>query len=627
LLVSTLFVFFGGVSAAFASYPTARSGATMAFDESRRSAVLFGGVTKPDVSRKRYVLDDTWEWTGRRWARIYPKTSPAARAHGAMVYDSQRNRHVLFGGYNDTNHLADTWVFSRGNWSRVETSAAPPARRFPAMAFDRARGTTILFGGLDATTTFSDTWEFDGITWRQLLATGPELTGPLLAYDEARGEMLLVGSIATDSGSETWRWSGEAWVKVETEFMPKCVTAGTLTYQAHTQTMLLVGGLCGAGISGGTVFEFDGTDWAVVTTTPALGSLSAHAAAYDRIRGDVVMFGGVDESGERNETVRYNSGRIVESTVVLEASSPAPRSLFAFASDPESGVIWLYGGHNDRIHFNDLWMFAGGRWELRVSDNRPTGCSYPVSAFDTDRKRMVVVCESSAIYEWDGSEWHSFSGLKEMPKSRRFSSMAYDPVSRRTILFGGWSQLTDYLNETWAWNGSTWTRVGKTDAPHGRSLAALFFDPQSNKLMLFGGIGRKSWDNRVQRYNDTYAWDGSKWVALKPTTLPAPRYGTQVGVDAGGRPIMFGGKDENEIYINEQWSWNGTNWVAMTPSFLPEPRMNGAMAVDPATGQLTLFAGYAGKYFSEAWFWNGTSWNLEQAPSGRSRSTRTPFIP
>ena len=64
-----------------------------------------------------------------------------------MVYDSQRNKIVLFGG-DDDQAENDTWEYTPGaGWKKVATATAPPARYNHAMAYDSKRGRIILFGG------------------------------------------------------------------------------------------------------------------------------------------------------------------------------------------------------------------------------------------------------------------------------------------------------------------------------------------------------------------------------------------------------------------------------------------------------------------------------------------------
>jgi hypothetical protein len=52
-------------------------------------------------------------------------------------------------------------------------------------------------------------------------------------------------------------------------------------------------------------------------------------------------------------------------------------------------------------------------------------------------------------------------------------------------LFGGRSGAT-YFNETWAWNGSTWTQIN-APGPAGRARLGFAYDGSDGYFVLFGG--------------------------------------------------------------------------------------------------------------------------------------------
>ena len=74
------------------------------------------------------------------------------------------------------------------------TPANPPARDAHAMAYDSARGRVVMFGGYDGGV-FGDTWEWDGNNWRRRtpLSSPAARSAPALAYDSARGRVVLFG--------------------------------------------------------------------------------------------------------------------------------------------------------------------------------------------------------------------------------------------------------------------------------------------------------------------------------------------------------------------------------------------------------------------------------------------------
>ena len=66
--------------------------------------MLFGGAT-PNAVR----LGDTWEFFGETWRELTPATGPEATQSHGIVYDTKRNRGVLFGGLSSTG-LTWEWI-------------------------------------------------------------------------------------------------------------------------------------------------------------------------------------------------------------------------------------------------------------------------------------------------------------------------------------------------------------------------------------------------------------------------------------------------------------------------------------------------------------------------------------
>ena len=64
----------------------------------------------------------------------------------AAVNDPQSGNLLLFGGATAEELRGDTWRRHDGRWRRLPITGPAP-RTFPAMAYDSARGEVVLFGG------------------------------------------------------------------------------------------------------------------------------------------------------------------------------------------------------------------------------------------------------------------------------------------------------------------------------------------------------------------------------------------------------------------------------------------------------------------------------------------------
>lgn len=66
--------------------------------------------------------------------------------------------------------------------------------------------------------------------------------------------------------------------------------------------------------------------------------------------------------------------------------------------------------------------------------------------------------------------------------------MEYDPTTKTVVLFGGYTGSADF-NETWTWDGVTWTQQFPTVSPSARAwnTNGIAFDSRIGKVVLFGG--------------------------------------------------------------------------------------------------------------------------------------------
>ena len=205
------------------------------------------------------------------------------------------------------------------------------------------------------------------------------------------------------------------------------------------------------------------------------------------------------------------------------------------------------------------------------------------------------------------------------------------------ILFGG-KGLLGPLNDTWSWNGQTWTLLHPVNSPPARYGASLVYDRQTRSDILFGGMGVGG------PLNDTWSWNGTDWQQLHPTTSPPARYGASASYAPGphgksgdhgkgtgndksnaAKPIihanifgngkgnghdivLFGGNSGNGP-LNDTWSWNGQTWTELHPVTSPSALSGTASTYDPATEQ-AIFVGGSNttSYSSDTWSWNGKDW-------------------
>lgn len=291
-------------------------------------------------------------------------------------------------------------------------------------------------------------------------------------------------------------------------------------------------------------------------TANSPGVLIGQAVAFDSQRQVAVFFGGENPlTGVRStsETWEWNG---VNWTMRNSGQAPA-RKDGAMAYDSDRGVCVLFGGGTNifpsETPFNDTWEWNGSVWTLRqgndpAATDRPPPLEKPIMVYDSVRRRTVLLGSSEHIgvevkpvtrtWEWDGNSW---SVRSNAPPPRIDSAMAFDPVRRVTVLFGGTSyNAGGYLNDTWTWDGTAWRLAPVTSAPAPRDQYAMAFDVHRKVLVLFGGAS----GNIEAPFNDTFEWDGSAWTFIPhaDTLGMSPRRLHQMWYETGQQRLMvFGG--------------------------------------------------------------------------------------
>jgi hypothetical protein len=200
--------------------------ASLAFDENRGVAVLFGGVwfstRTTGTGIVPHIGTSTWTWDGNNWTLATPAEHPTARVYASIAYDPIRGRVVLFGGCSDTGCttvLQDTWTWDGVNWKQESPLFFPTPRSQASMTFDPTLGKVVLFGGRSNSdpTGLGDMYAWDGGNWTQLHPLNVPLAryGAGFAYSRVDSGLLLYGGTGlTGYLPETWLWNGITWTQL-----------------------------------------------------------------------------------------------------------------------------------------------------------------------------------------------------------------------------------------------------------------------------------------------------------------------------------------------------------------------------------------------------------------------------
>ena len=190
------------------------------------------------------------------------------------------------------------------------------------------------------------------------------------------------------------------------------------------------------------------------------------------------------------------------------------------------------------------------------------------------------------------------------PPARYGAAMDYDAATGTVILFSG-AGGSSTLNDTWSWDGNTWTQLHPATSPSPRYYLAMAYDAATSTVLLFGGFNSGYFD-------DSWSWNGTTWTNVTPSPVtnsntPAGRYAPTMTYDgATGMVLLFGGSVSAGTSLNDTWIWDGSAWAQISITISPPGRYLGSMTYDGSTGMALIFGGFSGSAsLGDTWVWNG----------------------
>jgi hypothetical protein len=587
--------------------PAARQAHGMAYDPARRKVVMFGGSSSDAPLSRISVTNDTWEWDGARWSQIVSPGAPSPRLDFAIA---TAGPHVmLFGGAQlgpyGLEATSDTWVLDDTQWIQQTPPGAPPMRIGHAMVYDAASGRVVLFGGRDqvlSPTAFDDTWEWDATSWtrRRPAHQPPPRWYPAMAYDAARGCVVLFGGVGYAGGlADTWEWDGTDWSLRSPATTPPAQRY-TMSYDPARARAVLFGG--------SQTWEWDGIDWHLQAPAAAPPGRDAQAMTYDPARARTVVFGGIDvSSGHVTADVWDWDGVHWRPAPPVTASPPA-RVASAMAYDAARGAAVMFGGApspaNAAAGLGDTWIWDGARWREQTPTASPPGRLDHAMAFDAERQRIVLFGGTdgsghplSDTWEWDGTTWLDRAPAKA-PGAHRGQALVYDAARKMTLLLGGTSA------RQWTWDGTRWIDLELDLAPDPRIHLGATYDAARARVVVFGGAS-----DSYCCLGDTWEWDGKRWSYFPAMrTSPAPRAGHTLVYDTTRkRSVLFGGRDSRGVVLGDVWEWDGATWRQLDAASGPSARTSHVMACDPVHAELVMFGGVDTIALRDTWLFRRPS--------------------
>jgi hypothetical protein len=295
------------------------------------------------------------------------------------------------------------------------TEAAPPDG-----------GALVLFGGqaLATLTLVADTWSFDGVRWAPVVT---QLSPPARANATMAtrgGEVVLFGGTDAEdlAFGDTWIFDGTTWSSVGSAPSPPARTGQSMA--ALGAGVVLFGGRDDNNRVLNDTWTLQGSSWSRVN---AAGPPARASASMATLGARVVLFGGADENGvPMNDTWSFDGARWSN----LDVAIPPPPQ-FSAVEAPLNGQLVLFGGSSGSASGNSagvrgMWSFDGVGWMRlpAVTDlNTPWDCAASLA-------REIVAFgdngNNNDTFTFEGSSW-SRARVSDGPPARCCASMAYLP--------------------------------------------------------------------------------------------------------------------------------------------------------------------------------------------------------
>ncbi len=351
------------------------------------------------------------------------------------------------------------------------------------------------------------------------------------------------------------------------------------------ETVLFGGSWDGSPFS--DTWGWDGSAWRKKTPTHGPGKRAGHAMAFDAARGQVVMFGGYDWaiSDYSTSTWLWNGSDWSQAS---PKTYPPSRSNAAMVYNPDSRTILLFGGNYNE---GDTWEWDGSNWSKKVTVVSPGSRDGVALAYDAARKEIVLFGGSRNAYttsvtptfyndtwSWDGKQWTKKT-TTSAPTPRMNARMEYHPLLGQLVLIGGYgikdisattpyTYTFDYREETWTWDGNTWTQQFPDLSPSFSWNYGLVYDSTHRGFFAFLGDDLHCADRGPHAYK-LQAGTGAVTLASYRADLP-----------------QTGGSGNVAISGATSWSANADPWIVLSGS--TAGKGNGALAYQVAANDSPL---------------------------------------
>jgi hypothetical protein len=129
----------------------------------------FGGYTNDGRSRSEFRVFENNNW------KELPGIPGVIAAEPGLVYDSQRDRLITFGGSSAPGKInSDTWEWMVKNGKNLKGKVPTEDKRLRWSMMNHEKKQFCMVAWVQLLKLrYDETWEYDGKSWQQIPVTGP----------------------------------------------------------------------------------------------------------------------------------------------------------------------------------------------------------------------------------------------------------------------------------------------------------------------------------------------------------------------------------------------------------------------------------------------------------------------
>jgi hypothetical protein len=304
--------------------------------------------------------------------------------------------------------------------------------------------------------------------------------------------------------------------------------------------------------------------WQQITLTgSAISARAGHAGAYMNATNELLIWAGSNSTNGLNDMHSINLGSMIR-TLVSVSPAIGARTDFAWATNPNTGNLYIYGGLStigNRI--NDLWTFDAQTraWtSLLASDSGGSARSGHCMVMDIPNNRLIIFGGTTGISTLASIRICSLSGTVSCsasnpsnnlppPRIQHACALNSQSSSNQPFLYvqGGIDSSGSVLSDLWRiqfganpfrWNDIS-PNVGASNVQ--LSTHSMEYLPSLDVLWVF--LGKLSSGYSANIYQYSFGNTAAGWTVVNSPSKPTGRsFASITFKQSTGEYFLFGGQ-------------------------------------------------------------------------------------